>query len=97
MPQEDFLEDRTYVHVWILVLFNNYKWDHVKGKNSHILREDTHKKKVFFSVGTTKGVGRVNPPPTTKQRTTFFSKIWLFYPKNWEAKEKIVKIRFRVL
>ena len=27
-----------------------------------LLREDTHKKKVFFSCRTTKGVGRVNLP-----------------------------------
>ena len=29
---------------------------------------------------------------TTKQKKPFFSKIRLFYPKNWEEKGKIVKI-----
>ena len=29
---------------------------------------------------------------TTKQKNPFFSKICLFYPKNWEEKGKIVKI-----
>ena len=31
------------------------------------IREDTHKKSVFFSGRTAK-----SPPPTTKQKTTFF-------------------------
>ena len=35
------------------------------------IREDTHKKSIFFSGRTTKGVGRVNPP-TSKQKNTFF-------------------------
>ena len=34
--------------------------------------EDTQKRD-FFSGRTTKGVGRVNPPPTTKQKHIFFS------------------------
>ena len=33
------------------------------------LREDTHKKSVFFSGRTTKGVGGGVTPPTTKQKT----------------------------
>ena len=41
--------------------------------NLIILREDTHKKKVFFLVvGPLRG-GRGVTPPTTKQKTTFFS------------------------
>jgi len=36
------------------------------------IREDTQKKSSFFSVRTTKGVGRGNPPPTTKQKHHFF-------------------------
>ena len=35
------------------------------------LREDTHKKKFFFSGRTSKGVGRVKPL-TTKQKNIFF-------------------------
>ena len=35
------------------------------------LREDTHKKKFFFSGRATKGVGRVNPPDH-KAKNTFF-------------------------
>ena len=58
---------------------------------------DTHRKKsVFFSGRTTKSLGRVNPPDH-QAKTTFFSKIRLFKPQNGEEKEKIVKIRFRLL
>ena len=31
-------------------------------KKLHFIREDTHKKSIFFSGRTTKGEGRVNPP-----------------------------------
>ena len=31
-------------------------------KEIHSIREDTHKKSIFFSVRTTKGVGMVNAP-----------------------------------
>ena len=40
---------------------------------SCLIREYTHKKRVFFSGRTTKGVGRLTPPPPiTKQKKTFF-------------------------
>ena len=55
------------------------------------LREDTHKKNVFFSGRTTKGVGRVSPL-TTKQKTTFFSlKTGCFSPKIGKKKTKLSK------
>ena len=44
-----------------------------------MVREDTHKKSVFFSGRTTKGVGRVSPL-TTKHKKTFFSNLLLFEP-----------------
>ena len=42
-------------------------WSHVRYltlnfKKGYQFREDTHTKSVLFSGGTTKGVGRVNPP-----------------------------------
>ena len=47
----------------------------------------THIKKVFFFSGrTTKSVGRVSPPDH-EAKNTFFSKIRLFKPKNWEEKK----------
>ena len=52
-----------------------------------LIREDTHKKS-SFSGRTTKGVGRLTPRPTTKQKTTFFPyKSGFFCPKIWEKKE----------
>ena len=40
--------------------------------DSLFLREDTYKKKVFFSGRTTKGVGRVNPPDHLAKNHYFF-------------------------
>ena len=54
--------------------------------NQSHFREDTHKKNVFFSGRTTTGVGRGNPPPTTKQKTTFFYK-WRKFTENNIAKK----------
>ena len=50
------------------------------------LRADTHKKSFFFSGGTTKGVGRVNPL-TTKQKTTFFKNPAILAQKLGEKKK----------
>ena len=41
----------------VLVTFFGYPH-----KSDCLVREDTHKKSVFFSGRTTKGIGRVNPP-----------------------------------
>ena len=62
-------------------------------------------KEVFFlwlnsflrpSLGKTHRVQGGYTPLITKQKT-LFSKIRLIQPKKWEEKEKIVKIRFRLL
>ena len=64
------------------------------------LREGTHKTS-FFIGKTTKGVGRLTPPPfATKHKTTFFCinirvKSGFFSPKIWEF--FVAKIRFRLL
>ena len=58
---------------------------------SKTIREDTHKKGCFFSGRTTKGVGRVNTPLTTKQKNTFYYNLRLFSPKIGEKKKKMLK------
>ena len=46
------------------------KEDDIKLK-IQVLREDTHKKGVFFSGRATKGVGRVNPPDHSAKNNFF--------------------------
>ena len=50
------------------------------------LREDTHKKRCFFSGLTTKGVGRVNPPDH-KAKKHFFSINPAFLAQKIEKKK----------
>ena len=49
-------------------------------------REDTHKK-VFFSGQTTKGVGRLTPPPPTTKQKTLFSINLAYLAQKWERKK----------
>ena len=68
---EDKMKFKYYWVIWVCTFLGENRLKHfdscyalfiIKLKKNVKLREDTHKKSVFFSRRTTKGVGRLNLP-----------------------------------
>ena len=75
-PISLFFAQKLLKHICIFLRFKQSKHFLVVGKIAY-LREDTHKKSVFFSCRSTKGVGRGNPPDH-----------WAKIHREWTTKPK---------